>query len=150
MAKKGSGKSKLPKKVGGVSVPKMLRKNPLVALFDSPQGREILADALLAAAGAAAAVLVKNRPSTQQVAKAGGAVADAGMDAAVGTRDTVQGAAGVVANLVTEAAQHILPTSLTGADDEDSSKGKGRSYAHLADEDRKGKKDKQRPKASKH
>jgi len=150
MAKKSRGKGKLPKTVVGVNVPKMLRASAVATLFDSPLGREILAEALIAAAGAAAAALVKNRPSAQQVAKAGGAVVDAGMDAAASTRDTVQGAAGVVANLVTEAAQHILPTSLTGAEDESEGKRKGQPYAHLADEDRKGKKDKQRPKASKH
>jgi hypothetical protein len=150
MAKKGKGKSKLPKKVAGIKVPKMLRKGAVATLFDSPRGREILADALMAAAGAAAASLVQHRPSARQVAKAGEAVVDAGTDAATATRDTVQSAAGAVADLVTEAAQHILPASLTGSDDESPRKSKNKSYAHLADEGRKGARDKQRPKASKH
>ena len=144
-----SGKSKLPKKVAGVKVPKTLRKNALVTLFDSPIGREILADAIVAAATAAAAALVKHRPSARQLANAGEAVVDAGADAASATRDSVQGAAGAVANLVTEVAQHVLPSSMTGAEDEDRGRGKARRYAHLADEDRKGKKDK-RSKPSKH
>jgi hypothetical protein len=87
-------------------------------------------------------------PPGQQVADAGEAVVEAGAGAATATRDAVQGAAGAVGEVVAEAARHILPGSLTGDD-------KGRadeteSYAHLAGGDRKGKKDKQRAKASKH
>jgi hypothetical protein len=149
MAKKAQGKGKLPKTVAGVKVPKILRTSALATLFESPLGRQILADALIAAAGAAAAALVQNRPTGKQIANAGEAVADAGADAAAATRDTVQSAAGAVANLVTEAAQHILPTSITGADEEDQGKRQGPRYAHLADEGRKGKKDK-RTKPSKH
>ena len=87
MAKKG--KAKLPKQVAGVKVPKRLRKSgkSFAGLFKSPLGREILADALVAAAGAAAAALVRNRPSAAEVKDAG---------------------------VVAEAARQVLPTSLTG------------------------------------
>jgi hypothetical protein len=145
-----NGKVKIPKKVAGVKVPKMLRKSPIAALVDSPLGREILADAIVAAATAAAAALVKHRPSARQMADAGEAVVDAGSDAAAATRDTVQNAAGAVAGLVTEAAQQFLPTSLGGKDDEPKRRKKDQRYPHLADQDRKGKKDKNRTKPSKH
>lgn len=148
MAKKSKG----PKKIAGVKVPKTVRKSAITTLFESELGRQILADALIAAAGAAAAALVKNRPSAQQVAHAGGAVVDAGADAAAATRDTVHSAAGGVAHLVTEAAQHILPSGMTGVSDRDENDGRPgkKTFAHLADQERKGKRDKNRSKTSKH
>jgi hypothetical protein len=60
MAKKAKSKKAdaLPKSIAGVKVPKAVRKSSaLGTLFNSELGREILADALLAAAGAAAAAL---------------------------------------------------------------------------------------------
>jgi hypothetical protein len=144
---KSKGKGKVPKTIAGVKVPKALRKGLVGSMLDNPRTREILADMLLAAAGAAAAALVKHRPSGQQIADAGEAVADAGAGAATATRDAVQGAAGAVGEVVAEAARQILPASLT----EDGKAADSREgYAHLADENRKGKKDKQRAKASKH
>ena len=150
MAKKdkGKGKGKVPKKVAGVKVPKALRKGLVGSLLDNPRSREILADVLLAAAGAAAAALVKHRPTGRQVADAGEAAMDAGAGAVTATRDAVQGAAGAVGDVVAEAARHILPGSLTG--DDKGGADKTESYAHLAGGDRKSKKDKQRAKASKH
>jgi hypothetical protein len=62
-----------------------------------------------------------------------------------------QSAAEVITDTVTEAARHILPSSMTSADDSGGKdRAKDRDYAHLADDSRKGKKDKGRPKASKH
>jgi hypothetical protein len=145
---KGKGKGKVPKTVAGVKVPKALRKGLVGSLLENPRSREILADVLLAAAGAAAAALVKHRPTGQQVANAGEAVVDAGAGAATVTRDAVQGAAGAVGEVVAEAARHILPGALTSDDKERADETE--SYAHFAGGDRKGKKDKQRAKASKH
>jgi hypothetical protein len=145
---KGKGKTKIPKTVAGVKVPKSLRQGLAGSLLDNPRARELLADVLLAAAGAAAAALVKNPPSGRQVAEAGEAVVDAGADAATATRDVVQGGAGAVTEAVAGAARRLLPDSLTG--DDDQGEGGTERYAHLADKDRKGKKDKQRAKASKH
>ena len=55
-----SGKAKLPKSVAGFKVPKALRKSELIeALTASPSGRQLLADALVAGAAAAVAVLAK-------------------------------------------------------------------------------------------
>jgi len=132
------GKGKIPKTVAGVKVPKALRKGLTASLLDNPRTRELLADVLLAAAGAAAAALVKNRRQ----------VAGAGAGAAAVTRDIVQDAAGAVTDAVAETARRILPDSLTG--DEDSRSGRNERYAYLADKGQKGKKDKQRAKASKH
>jgi hypothetical protein len=117
-------KSKRSKSAAGVKVPKALRKSGvLAALIDSPLGRQILADVLVASAGAAAAALTRHRPSMQQVGHAGEAVADAGVQAASGTKDLAQVAAGALAELMMEAARNILPTSLTGATQDDSDRG---------------------------
>jgi hypothetical protein len=99
-AKKGSSKST------GTKLAKTAKKSGLMDLINSSLGREILADALIAAAGAAAAALTQTRPAK----KAGAAVADAGSQ----TADLTQTAAGAVAGVVTEAARHFLPPSLMG------------------------------------
>ncbi len=99
-AKKASGKSQ------GAKLAKSVKKSGFMDLINSDLGREILADALIAAAGAAAAALTKTRPAR----KAGAAVADAGTQ----TADLTQTAAGAVAGVVTEAARHFLPASLVG------------------------------------
>ena len=143
MAKK-KGKDKAPKRVAGVKVPKAVRGGLVASFLDDPRTREILADVLMAAAGAAAAALVKHRPSGREVAEAGAAAAGA-------TRDVAQDAAALITDTVTEAARHILPRSMTGADDSGGKdRAKDRGYAHLAEDSRKSKKDKARSKASKH
>src|SRR5215211_6183971 len=58
MAKTKDKKSGVPKKVAGVKVPKAVRQSKsLSTLLTSRLGREILADALIAAAGAVASVV---------------------------------------------------------------------------------------------
>ena len=99
-AKKASGKST------GAKLAKTAKKSGFMDLINSDLGREILADALIAAAGAAATVLTRTRTAK----KAGAAVADAGSQ----TADLTQTAAGAVAGVVTEAARHFLPPSLVG------------------------------------
>jgi hypothetical protein len=57
-------KKKIPKKIAGIKIPKVLRKNSLLkSLVGTAAGRQIVADALKAAAGAAAAALVASRMS---------------------------------------------------------------------------------------
>jgi nucleoid DNA-binding protein len=113
MAKKS--KAKLPKTVAGVKVPKAVRTSSLLDnLLNSPLGREILAEAIVAAAGAAASVLMKKRPSADQVTQAGEAIVDTGSEAASVTKDLAQTAVGAVTEVVADAAQRILPGSLTG------------------------------------
>jgi hypothetical protein len=99
-AKKDSGKST------GSKLAKSAKKSGLLDLINTDLGREILADALIAAAGAAAAALTKTRTAK----RAGSAVADAGSQGV----DLTQTAAGAVAGVVTEAARHFLPASLVG------------------------------------
>jgi hypothetical protein len=153
MAKKDKAKGKAAKKAAGVKVPKTLRKlGPLDKLINSQLGREILADALIAAAGAAAAALVKNRPSAGQVTDAGVAVVDAGAKAASGGKDLVGTATGAVAEVVADAARQFLPAALTGDTKPGRAKGEDRDErigeVAYAEGSRKKKRDK--PKHSEH
>jgi hypothetical protein len=123
---KSKSKKAVPKTIAGMKIPKSVRKMPaLGTLLNSTLGREILADALIAAAGAAAAALTRTRP----VKEVGAAVADAGSEAATATRESVQTAAGAVAEVVTEAARNILPASVFGTDDHRTERKRVR-YAH--------------------
>jgi hypothetical protein len=114
MAKKT--KAKLPKTIAGVKVPKAVRTSGLLdELLNSPLGREILAEAIVAAAGAVASVLMKKRPSADQVAQAGETIVEMGAEAASATKALAQTAVGAVTEVVADAARHILPGSLTGS-----------------------------------
>ena len=109
-------KAKVPKKLAGLRVPKSLRKSKaLDTLLGSAFGREILAGALVAAAGAAATYLMKHRPTADQVRDAGEAVAEAGTQAAVLSKDLTMAAAGALAELVTAAVDRFRPASPTPA-----------------------------------
>ena len=123
--------SGIPKKVAGVKVPKAVRdSSSLSTLFNSALGREIIADALIAAAGAAAAALTRTRAAK----KAGNAVAETGGEAVSASAELMNTAAGAVAGVVTEAAKSFLPASLVG-DDQGKDAGeddKRPRYAHLA------------------
>jgi hypothetical protein len=113
----------LPKKVAGVKVPKAVRKSgSLAALFNSQLGREILADALIAAAGAAAAALTRTRAAKD----AGQAVADKGSQAAASGADLTETAAGAVANVVGDAARTLIPANLLGDEAESGTETEGR------------------------
>jgi len=118
MAKsKTKSKTKVPKMIAGVKVPKTLRQSGwLDPLLANPQTREILADVLIAAAGAAAAALVKERPSMRQVADTGAATVGAGIEAGSAARDLVQEAASAAAGVIRDAAKAILPSALTGSE----------------------------------
>ena len=101
-----------PTRVLGVTVPKTVTNAD--GLVNSPRGREILASALVAAASAAAAALVKS-PDSPQVAKAREAVSEAGEQVTSATKDLSVAAAGALAEVVTEAARSFLPASVTRA-----------------------------------
>jgi hypothetical protein len=125
-AKKAEGG--LPKKVAGVKVPKAVRKSgSLASLFGSQLGREILADALIAAAGAAAAALTRTRAAKDT----GKALAETGSQAASTGADLTGTAVGAVANVVTDAARNLIPANLLGDESEEKEKGQ-RRYANLA------------------
>ncbi|MEZ2127670.1 MULTISPECIES: hypothetical protein [unclassified Sinorhizobium] len=65
-------KNKMPKKFAGYKVPKSIRQSPVVkALLSSDIGRNVLANALTAGAGAAAAVLIGDRDEIADAAKKG-------------------------------------------------------------------------------
>jgi hypothetical protein len=104
MAKK---KNSIPKRVAGVKVPKFLRKSSLMkAMLATPMGRDIAAQALVAAAGAAAAVLVRDR---EQVAEAGEKGVKKSMKAVDVATEAVQSAANAVVDVVSDAAKTLLP-----------------------------------------
>jgi hypothetical protein len=119
MAKnKTKSHTKIPKTIAGVKVPKAVRKagwlDPVLA---DPRAREILADVLIAAAGAAAAALVKERPSMRQIADTSAATVGAGVEAGSAARDLVQEEASAAAGVITDTAKAILPSSLTSSGD---------------------------------
>jgi hypothetical protein len=93
----------------GVTIPKTLT-NALDSLVNSPRGREILASALVAAAGAAAAALMKGSEGGER-ATAREVAAQAGNQVA---KDLSVAAAGVVAEMVSTAARSFLPSSPAG------------------------------------
>ncbi len=79
-------KNRIPKKIAGVKVPKALRKSKLLgSMMASDVGRDVLAKALTAGAGAAAAVLINHpgdvggtaRKTTKKGAKALGLAGEA-------------------------------------------------------------------------
>jgi hypothetical protein len=124
-----------PKEVAGAKLPKALRSSSLMSMFNSDLGREILADALIAAAGAAAAALTRNRTAKQ----VGGTVKDAGSKAASTTSEVMQTAAGAVAGVVADAARNLLPASVVnqtekaeGSGEAEKSGGGRPRYVHLA------------------
>lgn len=104
------------KKSTGSKLAKSAKKSGLMDLINTDLGREILADALIAAAGAAAAALTKTRAAK----KAGAAASNAGAQGV----DLTQTAAGAVAGVVTEAARHFLPASLVGEGEDAQGRGK--------------------------
>jgi hypothetical protein len=63
-------KNRIPKKIAGVKVPKPLRKSKMLrSMMASDLGRDVLANALTAGAGAAAAVLVNHRDDVGDTAR---------------------------------------------------------------------------------
>jgi hypothetical protein len=97
-------KNRIPKKIAGVKIPRAIRKNTLMkGLLGNPVGRQIVADALIAAATAAAAALVASRPGG--VKKAGKAVANAGEDTLQVARGALKSAASAFTDSLTNAAK---------------------------------------------
>ncbi|QIA23268.1 hypothetical protein [Mesorhizobium sp. AA22] len=104
-------KRKLPKKIGGFKVPKPVRKSTLLrSLLASSVGRDLLANAITAGAGAAAAVLVRERAeiadATKSAAKTG---AKKSARVAGLATEMVQSAASAVMGVVSDAAHKVLP-----------------------------------------
>jgi hypothetical protein len=99
--------TKLPKKVAGYRVPKSLRKSKLLrALLNHPLGRDVLANALTAGAGAAAAVLMQNR---EEIVTAGVKGTKKSIKAASLAGEAAQSAATAIIGVVRDAAHSFLP-----------------------------------------
>jgi hypothetical protein len=97
----------MPKKVAGIKIPKRLRKSRMLRqLLSSSLGRDILANALTAGAGAAAAVLINHREEVAEAAKKGERKAIRAADLA---SDAISGASSAVMGVVTDAAKSLLP-----------------------------------------
>lgn len=111
--KKAGAKSQMPKTFAGVKVPKEVRDvgSNIGSWLNTHLGREIIAEALVAAAAAAAIALRKNAPTAQQVSKAGKEAVETGTQAASNTKDLVQAAVGVVSDAVVGGVQKLLPSS---------------------------------------
>jgi hypothetical protein len=105
MAKK---KNKIPKKIAGVKIPKVFRKNTLLkGLLGSPTGRKVMAEAVMAAATAAAGVLMAAKPKA--AAKAGQGLVEAVSHDGDILKDALKSAAGAMTDVITKAARSALP-----------------------------------------
>ncbi|RCS24754.1 hypothetical protein DUT91_04620 [Phyllobacterium salinisoli] len=103
----GKKRKAVPKRVGGVKVPKTLRRSRMLrALLGTPLGRNVLANALTAAAAAAAAVLVEERHEIAQTGKKG--LKKSGRTMAI-AGDAVQSATNAAMEVLAETAQSLLP-----------------------------------------
>lgn len=99
-------KNKLPKRIAGFKVPKALRRSKLVrGLLGSELGRHIVADALVAAAGAAATVLVRER---EEIIEAGEKGARKGKRALGLVTEAADSAAAAALGAVTDAARTMM------------------------------------------
>jgi hypothetical protein len=101
MAKKKS-KNSLPKRIGGVRIPKRVRKGPLAALLASRHGQEILVGSLVALTGAAAGKKVADEHSPKKT----GRKALSGLAGAGAAGATLSFAFGEAARSFLDALQH--------------------------------------------
>jgi hypothetical protein len=108
-------KNRIPKKITGFKVPKPIRKSPMLrALLGSSAGRRILGDALMAGAAAAAAVLAQT--NQDGLAQAGKTAVKGGKKAGNVAARAAKDAAGAMVGVISEAAQTVLPSGMTGTD----------------------------------
>jgi hypothetical protein len=105
-------KAKLPKRIAGIKVPKALRKSggSLAGLVESPAGRKVLAEALMAVAG----VLMGGKAAQEAgagkaAARAGHGVAETGSGLGHVLRDVAGATVGAVAEVVRDAAAKPAP-----------------------------------------
>lgn len=99
---------KLPKRIAGIKVPKALRKAAAIGEFlNSPTGRVILAEVLMAAAAA----LKNHKPGSDPVGKAADAADRAGSEGKSAAKDVVRSAAGGLTDLAAGVTRQIVPAS---------------------------------------
>ncbi|MCV9966120.1 hypothetical protein OIU34_30060 [Pararhizobium sp. BT-229] len=100
-------KNRIPKKVAGYKVPKTIRKSSMIrSLLASDIGRDVLANALTAGAGAAAAVLVSEREEIGDATKKGARKGARAMGLA---GEAIRNAAHAATEVVRDAAHSALP-----------------------------------------
>lgn len=99
--------NRIPKKVAGISVPKAVRKSPLLrSLLGSEAGRQMLGQALIAGATAAAGVLAAR---SETAADAGGSLKKTSQNVGGVAKDAIQSATGAIADVIGDAARSVLP-----------------------------------------
>jgi hypothetical protein len=102
-------KKKIPKKIAGFKIPKVLRKNSLLkSLLGTAGGRQIVADALVAAAGAAAAALVAYQATGGTGGRRKTSIAEASEDGLDAVQRALKDAAAALTNVLGSAAQSAL------------------------------------------
>lgn len=103
-------KNRIPKKVAGYKVPKTIRKSSVIrSLLASDIGRDVLANALTAGAGAAAAVLVSEREEIGDATKKGARKGARAMGLA---GEAIRNAARAATEVVRDAADSALPKKM--------------------------------------
>ncbi|MGI0523447.1 hypothetical protein [Rhizobium giardinii] len=103
-------KNRIPKKVAGYKVPKTIRKSSVIqTLLASNIGRNVLANALTAGAGAAAAILVEEREEIAATTKKG---ARKGARVIGLAGDAIRSAAEAATEVVRDAADAALPKKM--------------------------------------
>ncbi len=103
-------KNRIPKKVAGYKVPKTIRKSSVIrSLLASHIGRDVLAKALTAGAGAAAAILIEEREEIADTTKKGARKGARAMGLA---GDAIRGAAQAATEVVRDAADSALPKKM--------------------------------------
>jgi hypothetical protein len=118
-------KNRIPKKIAGVKIPRAIRKNTLMkGLLGNPVGRQIIADALIAAASAAAAALVASRHGAVKVASRHGAVKKAGKAVANAGEDTLQVARGALKSAASAFTDSLSNAAKLAVGDDDRSRRK--------------------------
>lgn len=106
-------KNRIPKKVVGYKVPKAIRKSPVIrSLLASDIGRDVLANALTAGAGAAAAVLVTERQEIADTSKKGARKSAKALGIA---GEAIRNAAQAATEVVRDAAHSALPKKIRKA-----------------------------------
>lgn len=103
----GKKSKAVPKRVAGVKVPKALRRSRMLrTLLSSPVGRNMLANALTAGAGAAAAVLIEERQEIIDAGRTG--LKKGGRTIGIAT-EAVQSASNAAMEVIGDTARSMLP-----------------------------------------
>jgi hypothetical protein len=100
---------KIPKKIAGFKIPKVLRKNSLLkSLLGTAGGRQIVADALVAAAGAAAAALVASQAADRTGGRRKTSITEASEDGLEAVQRALKDAAAALTNVLGSGARSAL------------------------------------------